>query len=198
MPQKKNKSTTRVGSGGLSRKKSWFKPWYAIVGIVLIVIIGIVVVRFSQASSTVWKQAASFQYNRAYYTTQTYKGKNPAVPATASVWTMQSSSAVPWQIYGPYLYLPYSNYIDVCFLVNTTRYDTRVKFDVSAWEGQKILFDQDTSLGSEYVNKTFPIFVYPGKCFYNIPIGNFRSGVEFRARVLYGDMKFAGVTYRQH
>lgn len=193
---------SRVNTSKNNKGKGWFKPWYAIVGVVIIAVVGIVVVRLSQAGSAVWKDAPSFSHsNTVYYTTDTYRGKNPSVPAQAGVYTMQSANypgAAYKQIWGPYLNLPYSQYIDVCFLVNTTRSDTRVDFDVTAWEGQKVLATRNNVSLADYVNKKVPYFVYPGYCIQNIPLGGYRSGVEFRAKVLYGDMKFNGVTYRQH
>lgn len=191
----------RVSKSKTNKPK--FKLWYAIVGVVIIAVVGIVVVRLSQAGNAVWKDAPSFRHSSGVIMTfVNYTGKNPAAgQAQASVYSMQAANypGAPYkQIWGPYLNLDYSQYIDVCFLVNTTRSDTRVDFDVTAWDGQRVLASRNNVSLADYVNKKIPYFVYPGYCIQNIPLGSYNRGVEFRAKVLYGDMKFNGVTYRQH
>lgn len=178
-----------------------FKWWMAVALVGVIAVIGVVIVRFSYASDvnhTYQLDAASFRHSNTVYQ---HDAQLPGINGGMkwhSIYSMQSSYSDYRQIWGPYLNLPWSQYIDVCYLVNTTRSDTRVHFDVTAWEGQVVLANQDNVSLAGYVNKTFPGFGYPGYCIKNIPLGGYHDGVEFRANVNYGDMNFNGVTYRQH
>ncbi len=198
--KKSSKKSNVSRSAQLTQFK--FKWWMAVALIGVIAVIGVVIVRFSYASDvnhTYRLDAPSFRH------TDTVWQHGVDLPGLGggvkshSIYTMQSAAYQYRQVYGPYLNLPYSKYIDVCWLVNTSRYDTRVTFDVSAWEGQVILgAHNNVTLNGNYVNKTLPGFGYPGYCVQNIPLGNYKDGVEFRFNVLYGDLNFNGVTYRQH
>ncbi len=202
-PTKKSTKKSNVSrSAQLTQFK--FKWWMAIVLVGVIAGLGIVILRFSNASGgdgfgkSQYLDAASFRHSNSVYQQSARFSAVGGGFKTYGIYHMQSSSSTYRQIWGPYLNLPWSKYIDICYLVNTTRSDTKVHFDVTAWEGKVELANRDNVSLAGYVNKTVPGFGYPGYCIQNIPVGNYHDGIEFRANVNYGDMNFNGVTYRQH
>lgn len=205
----KKKTTTKKSNVSKSAKKQSFRFrwWMAVIAVGVIAIVGIVVIRFSNAADvnhTYQLNAPTFAH--AWHVWQ----HDQALPALGGgiknhsvySWSAYPPKDTPQDVWGPYLDLPYSNYIDVCWLINTNDAYSRATFDVTANGGQKILASQTVGLDA-YVNKTVPGFGYPAKCIYNVPlvqpngIQN-RYDVEFRIKLNWGNINFNGVTYRQH
>ncbi len=179
-----------------------FKWWMAVALVGVVAVIGVVIVRFSNASDvnrTYQLSAPSFQHSWQVWQ---HDQQLPALGGGIKDHSVYTISAYPPKdtyrdIWGPYLDLPYSNYIDVCWLVNTNDAYSRVRLDVTANNGQTLLAGTDIGLDG-LVNKTVPGFGYPGYCMYNVPLGGNRYDVEFRSKLNWGNMNFNGVTYRQH